>query len=489
MLKHLAPALVLVGGLALPAAADPAPANAAAPQAPAPSLLDGLVPPGASLELRGREDGPAGTKAAGAILRAQSVEIGMVGLSMRHLEDGRYLLSLERATVMPRLASAPRMSVTGLAMVLEQPIREDDPVCAWLDAVSTLALDAVQIDRSVGEADWISALGRDLEWRSAGQGGCSLGGRLSAGEFTARQPDERIHTVSGLEIRAWLPGSPEAAAALPGPAHLEAKIEEIEISRAGEVPTLGASGARLVLDAQMPTLAAPAALMRAANPFRYHWPGAALAMQAYNSGLAAEADLHLSASAIRIYSAGVMPAHLIRNFGRAGLSTISGGITADLALRRGLGRFRQSLELTGVGIQKLQAEFDAKPFGPEKIDYAMSDVELGLHGVPDIDIMSAVLEVVDLGFAAAIREVTGMPLTSNITSPSVLALLSSTSSEGTFSEVSAALRHFAREVATGDAVQVAVLPAQNRTVLQFLSRIFSDPHGLPVHMLVKREAQ
>lgn len=482
MLKHLATALLMGGSLAVPAAANPTADRPAASQAVAPSLFDSLVPRGASLDLRERQDAASSSKAAGAVLRAQTVEIGMVGLSMRILENGKYLLTLDRATVMPRIPSAPRMSVTGLAMVFDRPLPDGDLMCSWLDAVSTVALDAMQIDRTGGEGDWISAMGRDLEWRSAGQGGCSIGGRLSAQELTARQPDQRIHTISGIEVTAWLPGSPDASAVLAGPARLEVNAEEIEISRAGEVPTFGASGAHMSLDAQMGTLAAPAALLRAANPFRYVWPGAALAMQGYNASLAADVDLHVSADAIRIYSAGVMPSHLIRNFGRAGLSTITGRLSADLALRQGLGRLRQSIELTGVGTQKLMVEFEASPYQVEKVELAAKSVDLGLHAVPDIVILRAGVELQDDGFSAAMREVTGMPLTSNITSESILQLLAPTSSEGTILKVTRALREFAREVVSGKMVQVDVVPRERTSILQMLSQLLADPLQLPVYM-------
>lgn len=482
MLKKAVMALLASASLTFSAGAQPAAEPPLVPKVVAPSLFDTLLPPGTSIELKGREDTTTSSRAAGAVLRGSTVEIGIVGLSMRALEDGGYLLTLDRATVMPKIHSAPRLSVTGLAMVLEQPAAGDDTLCSWLDAVASATISALQIDRSLGEADWISVIGQAVEYRSAGQGGCSLGGTLTAREITARQPDQRIHSISDVGIVAWLPGSAEATTTLQGPAHLKINVGEIEISRAGEIPSLGASGTEFAMDADMHSLATPAALVRAANPFRYVWPGSALAMQAYNASLRAAADFRFSAQAIRIYSAGVMPAPLIRNFGRAGLSTITGDLTGELALRKGVGRLKQSLVLTGIGTQKLLMEFDANPYPAEKVELAMDAIDLGLHAVPDIGILRAEIEVDDEGFAGAMREVTGMPLTSNITAPSLLKLIAPTSSEGTISGVAARLRDFANRVVSGKPVQIDVIPKERTSILQLANQLLLDPLQLPVYL-------
>lgn len=444
------------------------------------TFLDLLVPPGTVIEHQGFIVESTRAMAKASVVRTEVAEIGLAGIALSSLSDGGYVLAIDKATVMPRIPDAPRVSVTDLALVLNQMPAAPGSHCSWLDAISGWTADRIQIDRGIEEVEQVTFHAGQVAFQSLRRGDCSLGGRITLGSATTRQPSGATHRAVDVRIDAWLPGSADAAASLAGPASIAMAVGELEIGGGGQIPGLGASDLTLSLSAEMASLAAPLQLVGAANPYRYVWPGNALAMQGYNAALRASFDLAIETKSLRIYSAGVMPAAMIRNFSRAGLSTITGSMRLDLAMRRGLARLRQDLAMTGLGDQSLMIEASATPYDMPLIEATMGGQEIGLDGVPDIVIHAAQLDLEDRGFSAAAREITGYALASTLADPQQLYDMFPELNDDTVSELSQRLRSFATYLASGEAVTLAYKPLTEINIIALLAGLANDPIHLPI---------
>lgn len=131
-------------------------------------------------------------------------------------------------------------------------------------------------------------------------------------------------------------------------------------------------------------------------------------MQFYNSATMLDAKIHASAADVGISAVGAVPAAMVADFARAGLSSMNGTGSIDLQLAEGGLSAQTKLRIVGVADLGLDIEGDLTPYGREKIALGASRKPLGYHLIPTATVSRATFSFLNTGFHSAAMSIFGV---------------------------------------------------------------------------------
>lgn len=400
--------------------------------------------------------------------------------SVTTLPEGGVLVGIEAVTMTPMLPTAPKISASGLRVKLSGvPIYGADDLCAWIDRIEAVTIDGLKIERSgAAEAGRSIIDAFDLRFTAAGGGGCVLGGVAAAGSVTANLAGGQVHKIADLRSQFSVPASAAAAETRREASSIKASIGTAEFSKGNEIPSFGLAGASLTVNAETATLSGLLQVLRATNPFVETRDPTFLAMQIANAATMMKTEAGINLPVIRAYAAGVVPSRSVANFGRVGLSTISGAARAALTLRGGDILGEVSVAARGVG--ELTSAFDIAlyPYSKEKLVIAAAGQDLGFHLLPDLELRSGHVTFKDAGLDRAFEGITGAPMGRYLEEVAG----DMVSRGGTGAEPLAMILgqagQVARRIAAGERMRFSVNPQGSVPILDIILGVLRDPAAL-----------
>jgi len=191
--------------------------------------------------------------------------------------------------------------------------------------------------------------------------------------------------------------------------HLSLNASGVQYQVGDSLPVWTTGGVDLLGTANATSLIGFTKVISTLEPFAPGPPATELRlMQFFNAATIIDGDLDLHVKNVSISAAGAVPAMMVANFSRAGLSVMSGDFTARAALQEGKINAGLVAKIVGVGNLSGAVEGSIQPYDQAKFNVALSGKSLGFHLIPTADVSSGRISFTDLGFRNAAWTILGV---------------------------------------------------------------------------------
>lgn len=409
-----------------------------------------------------------GLHATGIILESPSYRLLVNSMTLTSGSDSM-ALDLEGISIRSRGADGYNVDITTLAMTLSGwPDRSvwSDGVCRYLEIIESVRMTGGVIrvpappgTLSEGAVRRISFASVGLE-QSPDREPCSISGSLTAGALHAVTGNRQMYSAESINARLSLPASIDSARTQVSPGLIRLGVEMLSYASPGEVPAVGIS--RLDLSATAPARqwAGVVHLVRMAWGGTTSQVPAVRWMQAWNALHFLSPEIALQAPSVRLFLPGVMPAAMVANFGRAGLSTIIGSLRLDSTQEGGAQSAQLQASVNGVFDLDLNSTLRTIPYTTESLTLSH---QTGANHFFDTAIASVEhldLDYTDRGLDAISQAIIAVPAGRYAEEVGSL-MISETGSQRRhdLSEIVATISYFFRMSTLHPSVRMSLLPA------------------------------
>jgi hypothetical protein len=405
-----------------------------------------------------------------SVLRGNRSDLILSGARLAPSSGDAMRLTVEAALRRPRDESGASLSASGVDLALRNR-PSTGALCDWMRQADALQMRDLSLSMRMEGSPGVGtvSVGSLSFRREGGSDACALEGVTILEDVKLLLEDGSGFVFSRAAFRLSLSG---AGGAAPGVAVLSGVLSGFEWRRSGEVPTFGIPEAQVRISVMRDSLAPMMAWLERLAGQRLATPTDLDVMQAWNVFTALEAQMDISAPVLRIYAPGAVPAEMVANFSRAGLSTISGsaGVSIDLSDRVLDASF--DLSLTGLVDASVKLLAKALPYVREKLESAAAGRDIGLHLIPDLLVSGASLTWRDTGLDRAVVDITGVPAGRQMEE---IAALSSGGGGDPEAVLLGASAGFLRQAADGSTLVVRLSPDEPRTLASLLFAFLTAP--------------
>jgi len=446
-------------------------------------LVHALLPSGIEVDLRSVEVIEKEALSAGQGYMSTAIsDIGMTGIRIekdRSRKTG-LTVSADSLSIASKFEHGAKISLSGLVISYSDiPDYEGDELCANLKVIDSIKADGIRIARKERGAAVPSQVEiRDFSYK-AGQSrneGCFLEGALTAENLTTILAAGQNQVFEGLRVDLRLPATVEDADSLTAAATIKVTARSAEFSRSREVPSAGFSNLSADMRFEGQSLIGMIQVIRSRNLFDDPDFELFRSMQYVNAFSMITGQAEISAPLIRLYAAGVVPQSAVANFSKAGLSTMSGQFNGKFRYNQGIIDGGVDLSLLGLFGLTGTLAMDVAPYPGEKLEAAREGKSLGLHGFPDIGLLSFSIKLMDGGMIDASQALTGVPIQSYIRG---LAhpYLSDSENPAPLSYHVALDRivEYVDRIARGGEVELTARPLERKSILTAIGMLLRDP--------------
>lgn len=331
----------------------------------------------------------------------ESMTLDLEGVSLRARADAGYNADIRAISL--SLSGWPDRAVWA------------DSLCRYLEIIETAAFTGAVIRTPTPPEATSGAAVRRIAFdlarldQSPDREPCSIEGAVSATGLHAVTLDRQLYSAESVSLDLSLPASIDSARTQIRPGHLRIGVDSFSYASPGEIPAVGILRLDVTLSAPARQWAGLVHLSRMTAVGTASQVPAVRWMQAWNAVHMLAPEVTLDAPAVRLFLPGVLPAAMVANFSRAGLSTIIGSLEYDSANVGDQQAGRLKASVNGVFDIDLRSVFETRPYPMETMRISQQTGDFTFHQTTIAGVESLDLGYTDRGLDGISQAIFSVP--------------------------------------------------------------------------------
>jgi hypothetical protein len=408
-------------------------------------------------------------------IRSETSVYTIDNMSFTPMLGGDISMHIDTMRISPFDSGVASSYISGLTFQFSEWPGGEDNICAWADVISKAEVDRIGISYQDVNSPLLAVHLEDLSLEAQShQNSCWFDGLAAFGGVKVHLHNGASFDVSGIRTNMNLPLSRQAATNAQT-AYIKAGVDRIEAWEKGSSSVFGFSDIGLSANFASSSLQGALILARSASFLSPDGDMKLDLMQAFNAASLLDGTIKLTSPQMRIYSAGVLPAEAVANFSRAGMSTITGSISADLDMSNGISNLTAETTMSGLVDVAIDLQSRSEPYSRNLLKLAKAGKISGAHLIPKIYPEMLSIRYQDIGLDAAIQDVAGVPFGRVIqeygqiySSQQPKALVAP------YLRMTGWLSGYFRRVATGNTTTLTVQPQEDRNLADVFYQVLTS---------------